>query len=153
MATVKTQGTGLYVVSGPTAALAATATAISGISASRSQIETTDLAETTAKTYVSGLAEPGQATFELQFDPSSTTHKELHTMYKNGTVSSWALGWSDGTAAPTVEDSEFVLPTTRTFLTFDAYLTDISFDFSVNAVVKASCSLQVSGFPNLVPKA
>ena len=155
MAIVKTQGSTLYLLNpaATPAVVGVIATTISGISASRSQIEVTDLAETTAKRFVSGLAEPGQATFELQFDPGNADHKIIHDLYKAGTVVKWALGWSDGTAAPTIADDELETPTTRTWVKFDGYITDMSFDFSVNAVVKASCSIQVSGFPDVVLKA
>ena len=129
-----------------------TCTGISGISASRSQIDTTSLTDN-ARTYIAGLAEPGAATFELYFDPQNTDHKDLHDIYKNGTSVKWCVGFADGTAAPTVTTGNFVLPTTRTFISFEGYVQDISFDFSINSAVKASCSIQVSGFPNVTLKA
>lgn len=152
---VKTQGSHLFFLNpGETPAVVEVSVKqVSGISAGRSQIEITDLAETTAKKFVSGLAEPGQATFELQFDPSSTNHTTLHGHYKAGTVLKFALGWSDGTAEPTITADALTTPTTRTWLKFEAYIIDMSFDFSGNNVVTASCSLQVSGFPDITLKA
>lgn len=151
MAAVKTQGTNLYFIDSATTCAVLNCTAISGISAQRDQIETTHLGDQ-ARTYVAGLASPGAASFEVQFDPSSEIHKDLHDAYKAGTVLKWALGWSDGTAAPTVATSLYTLPATRSFLSFDGYVQDIAFDFSQNSVVKANVSVQVSGFPNLTPK-
>lgn len=151
MAAVKTQGTSLYFIDTATTCAVLNCTAISGISAQRDQIETTNLGDQ-ARTYVAGLASPGAASFEVQFDPSSAIHQDLHDAYKAGTVLKWALGWSDGTTTPTVAANAYTLPTTRSWLEFDGYVQDISFDFSQNAVVKANVSVQVSGFPDLTPK-
>lgn len=127
-------------------------TSISGINASRDQIETTDL-ESEAHTYESGLMAPGAATFAIQFDPSNEGHRLLHGLFLTGEVLHWALCWSDGTAAPTTVGDAFVFPTTRSFLKFDGYVADCPFDFSLNNVVNSSISVQISGFPELVAKA
>ena len=146
------QGTKLYWIKDDTTVVAVDALNISGISAQRDNIETTTLADN-AKTYVAGMMSPGSAQFTIQFDPSNSAHKDLHAAYVAGTQIKWALGWSDGTAVPTALAGEFTLPTTRSFLSFDGYVSDVSFDFSQNSVVKANVSVQVSGFPDLSAKA
>lgn len=146
------QGTKLYWIKDATTVVAVDAVSISGISAQRDSIETTTLSDN-AKTFAPGLMSPGSAQFTIQFDPSNTAHKDLHAAYVAGTQIKWALGWSDGTAAPTAVGSAFTLPTTRSFLTFDGYVSDLAFDFSLNSVVSANVSVQVSGFPNLSAKA
>lgn len=154
---VKTKGTMLYFIApGETPAVVkvGAVSSISGVNASRDQIETTDL-ESDAHTYESGLLSPGAATFSIRFDPKDAGHKKLHDLYVSGTVLKWALGWSDGTAAPTLDtedDTVFDLPTTRSFLEFDGYVADLPFDFSLNSVVNSSVSVQVSGFPRLAAK-
>lgn len=148
-----TQGTALYFQKDATTVIkVGRPTAISGISAAREPVETTDL-ESTARTYEAGIATPGTAQFTLQFDPADTSHKDLHDKYKAGAKLLWALGLSDGTAAPTSVAGSFTLPPARSWITFAGIVTDISFDFSINNVITAQVSVQVSGFPELAPKA
>lgn len=145
-----TQGTMLYWIDG-TAVKVVAATSISGISAQRDSLDSTDLSNT-AKTFMPGLMSPGSAQFAIQFDPANTVHVDLHEAYVAGTSLKWALGWSDGTAAPTVTTGDFVLPTTRSFLEFDGFIQDVSFDFSLNSIVNSQVSIQVSGMPTLTAK-
>lgn len=147
-----TQGTSLFWLKDATTVHKVVATNISGISAQRDSIETTDL-EANAKTFMPGLMSPGSAQFAIQFDPTSTVHKDLHAAYVAGTEIKWALGWSDGTAAPTAAAGEFTLPTTRSFLSFEGFIQDVTFDFSLNNVVSSNVSVQVSGMPALTAKA
>lgn len=146
-----TQGTTLYWIDGTTVQAVA-ATSITGISAQRDSIETTDLTNS-AKTFAAGLLSPGSAQFGIQFDPANAVHKKLHDAYIAGTSLKWALGWSDGNAAPTVTAGDFTLPTTRSFLKFEGFIQDVPFDFSLNNVVTAQVSIQVSGMPTLTAKA
>lgn len=146
-----TQGSVLYFIKGGTTVQAVAATTINGLSAQRDSIETTDLTAT-AKTFLPGLMSPGSAQFAIQFDPSNAVHKDLHASYVAGETLKWALGWSDGSAAPTVTAGDFTLPTTRSFLTFGGFIQDVTFDFSLNTVVNSQLSLQVSGMPTLTAK-
>jgi hypothetical protein len=150
----KTQGTQLYVADPATDTLITVGcvTNITGITATRDQIETTCL-DSTARTYVAGLAAPGAATFTINFDPTDASHTRLHELYVSGDTLEFALGWSDGTAAPTVDtNGTFNLPTTRTWIAFDGFITDLPFDFALNTVVTSNVSVQVSGFPVLTEK-
>lgn len=151
---LKTQGTQLYVADPATDTLITVGcvTNITGITATRDQIETTCL-DSTARTYVAGLAAPGAATFTINFDPTDASHTRLHELYVSGDTLEFALGWSDGTAAPTVDtNGTFNLPTTRTWISFDGFITDLPFDFALNTVVTSNVSVQVSGFPTLTEK-
>lgn len=150
----KTQGTQLYVVDpdNDTLITVGCVTQISGITAARDQIETTCL-DSTARTYVAGMATPGAAQFTINFDPTDASHVRLHELYVAGTSTEFAIGWSDGTAAPTVgTPGGFTLPTTRTWISFDGFLTDCPFDFSLNAVVTSQLSVQISDFPVVARK-
>jgi hypothetical protein len=150
----KTQGTQLYVVDPADLSVLTVGcvTAITGISASRDQIETTCL-DSAARTYEAGLATPGAAQFTINFDPSDESHMRLHELYVAGTTLNWGLGWSDGTAAPTANSAgELVLPTSRSWISFDGFISDLPFDFSLNSVVTSNVSVQVSGFPVLTEK-
>ena len=151
---VKTQGTELYVVDPDDLSVITVGcvTSITGITAARDQIETTCL-DSEARTYVSGLAAPGTATFTINFDPSDASHARLHELYVEGAVLEFALGWSDDTSDPTNATTDgFTLPTSRTWIAFDGFISDLPFDFSLNSVVSSSVSVQVSGLPTLTPK-
>lgn len=149
----KTQGTELWFIdpTGDILTKVGCVTSITGLTAARDQIETTCL-EDQARSYEAGLATPGQAQFGINFDPSDASHVRLHELYVAGTSLSFALGWSDGTSPPTNDSSVFTLPTSRSWITFDGFIADLPFDFSQNAVVASTVSVQVSGFPILTPK-
>lgn len=158
---IKTQGTELYVIdpspagspATPTVLKVGCVTAIDGIDTSIPQLETTCISAN-ARTYVAGLATPGNATFGINFDPVDASHVRLHELKTAGTVLKWAVGWSDGTAAPTIGSggSGFTLPSGRTFLTFEGYMSSYPFNFALNDVVKSTVGIQVSGEPAIVPK-
>ena len=151
---VKTQGTQLYVIDPDDLSLITVGcvTQITGITATRDQIETTCL-DSTALTYVAGMAAPGAASFTINFDPDDTSHMRLHELFVEGVDLQWALGWSDGTAAPSSQSTDgFALPTTRSWIQFDGFIQDLPFDFALNTVVTSNLSVQVSGFPVLTAK-
>jgi hypothetical protein len=150
---LKTQGTQLYFIDPDTFAVTTVGcvTALTGLTAARDQIETTCL-DSTARTYVSGMATPGAAQFTINFDPTDDSHVRLHELYVEGADLDFALGWSDGTAAPTSDSTAFTTPTTRTWVLFSGFISDLPFDFALNTVVTSNVSVQVSGFPTLVPK-
>lgn len=150
----KTQGTELYYIDPDTfqTTKVGCVTGINGLTAGRDQIETTCL-DSDARTYEAGMATPGAAQFTINFDPGDASHTRLHELYVAGTTLDWALGWSDGTAAPTSDSTAFDLPTTRTWITFEGYVSDLPFDFALNSVVSSQVAIQVSGFPTLTPKA
>jgi hypothetical protein len=150
----KTQGTELYFIDPDTFAVrkVGCVTALNGLTAGRDQIETTCL-DSEAREYMAGMATPGAAQFTINFDPADASHVRLHELYVAGTTLDFALGWSDGTGiAPTSDSTAFDLPTTRTWIAFEGYVSDLPFDFALNSVVSSQVSIQVSGFPTLVPK-
>jgi hypothetical protein len=152
---LKTQGTELFVVDPDDFSVlkVGCVTTINGITASRDQIETTCL-DSAARTYEAGMATPGAMTFGINFDPADASHTRLHELYVAGETLEWAVGLSDGTADMTTASTDgFTVPTSRTFILFDGFITDLPFDFSLNAVVSSTVSVQVSGFPTLSVKA
>jgi hypothetical protein len=148
---LKTQGTQLYFIDPDTfdVVTVGCVTALTGLTAARDQIETTCL-DSTARTYVAGMATPGAAQFTINFDPSDSSHTRLHELYVEGLDIDFALGWSDGAAAPTSDSTAFTTPTTRTWILFSGFISDLPFDFALNTVVTSNVSIQVSGFPTLV---
>lgn len=156
--TIKSQGTDLFTIDPDTGALldVGCITSIDGIDTAIDQIETTCLNDL-SRTYEAGLATPGAATFGLQFDPADVNHIRLHQLKTAGVTLKWAIGFSDGTANPTTAtdsagEDEFVLPPTRSWLTFEGYMNSYPFTFALNTMVTSTVGIQVSGEPVLLPK-
>lgn len=162
---MKTERTSLYFIdpdgdsSGPTIVTVGCATSISGISAARDQLESTCL-EDSARTYLAGVATPGPVTFTINFDTSDASHIRLHQLWKAGMELQWAVGLSDGPAAPAAlipptldsTGASFDFPSTRSWVGFDGAITDLPMDFALNALVTSSITVQMSGFPSLFAK-
>jgi hypothetical protein len=129
-------------------------TNLSGLTASRDQLDVTCISDE-ARRFEAGLLTPGAASFSINFDPADPSHVRLHELYRAGTTLDWALGLSDGTAPPTAIDTNgnFNVPTTRTFITFEGYVSDFPWDLTVGAKVTNALSIQISDFPVLHPKA
>lgn len=152
---ILSQGTQIYALvppvsgTGPKTVLAIEcATAFSPGGAPADQIEDTCLEDTT-RSYKKGLRTPGQASLTVNADPNNASHIRLHQLSEadGDTTIEWAVGWSDGTAAPTLNTAGngFELPDTRTWFTFQGYVSDFPFDFAANAVVSTAATIQRSG--------
>lgn len=151
---IKSQGTMLYVIDPQNDAVLAVGcvTSIDGIDTSIGQNETTCLSDST-RTYIAGLGTPGAATFGINFDPADDSHIRLHQLKVAGTSLRWALGFSDGTAAPTFyTNGDFQLPTSRSWIEFDGFMNSYPFTFALDSVVQSTIGIQVSGDPVLTPK-
>lgn len=107
---VLTQGTQVFMLLPPAAGAAGNtvmkvecATALNPGGSPKEQIEDTCL-ESMERTYKPGLRTPGQATLNLNADPANVSHVTLHQLSELGgnTNMKWAVGFSDGTAVPTV---------------------------------------------------
>lgn len=152
---IKTQGTRLYCIDPADDSILAVGciTTLDGVDTTNEQIETTCL-EADARTYMAGLATPGQASFGINFDPADDSHARLHALKVAGTTLLWAIGFSDGTAPPTADTGgTFDLPTTRSWLRFEGFMTSYPFSFAPNSVVQSTVAIQISGEPELHRKA
>ncbi len=152
---IKTQGSMLYVIdpADDSVLIVGCVTSIDGIDTTLDQLETTCL-ESPARTYIAGLATPGAATFGINFDPADASHVRLHELKVAGTTLDWTLGFSDGTAPPTVDtNGNFNLPNTRSWISFDGFMNSYPFSFALNAVVTSTVGIQISGEPVVTPKA
>jgi hypothetical protein len=132
-------------------------TNLTGIEAGRDQLESTCMADS-ARSYEPGLATPGAATFTINFDPSDESHLRIYELWLEGTTLQWAVGLSDGPPypaaliPPTPGSAGFDLPTERSWITFEGYIANVPMDLALNALVTASVTIQMSGFPLVVPK-
>lgn len=143
------QGTQIYFIDPANNALVEVqcATTFNPGGAPRDQLDDTCLADSAARSKP-GLQRPGQATIGLNADPEYASHVRLHELSEDDTnaIVQWAVGWSDGTAAPTVDtNGTFNLPATRSWYTFDGYVADFPFDFSLNTLVTSTVTIQRSG--------
>jgi len=162
MAVVKTQFTDLYYQDPDTDEIieVGCVTSITGLTAARDQIETTCL-NSVGRTYEAGLPTPGTASFTVNFAPDDDSHTRLHELYRLGTKVDWLLGWGDYAPPrgpglgpePTAASAGMTAPNTRTWLSFNGYVSDFPFDFALNTVVTSNIAVQVSDFPVLLPKA
>lgn len=156
---MKTQGTELYLIDpvGCTVMDVGCVTEINGIDTTIEQNEVTCLRDL-ARRYEAGLGTPGAATFGIYTDTQNATHLRLLELKKAGTNLLWAIGWSDGTGIdPTsgtdsAGDCIWVLPATRSWLTFEGFMNSYPFQFAQNTQVLSTIGIQVSGDPDLIPK-
>jgi hypothetical protein len=149
---IKTQGTRLYAIDPADESVITVGciTSLDGIDTTNEQIETTCLSDL-ARTYLSGLATPGTATFDINFDTTDATHTRLHELKVAGTSLLWAVGFSDGSAAPTVDSGgTWDLPTSRSWIRFEGFMTNFPFAFAQNSVIQSSVGIQISGEPEVI---
>jgi len=145
MAAIKTQGTSLFFIDSSTVVTMQCPTGITGLGGTRDQIEVTCLQATDDKSYVSGLGNPGQVSVPFVFDPSASSHQTLLDLHDSGDVTDWMIGFSDGTAVPTIVSGQLTMASTRTAASFDAFVADIAIDVATNEVVRGTLTLQRSG--------
>jgi hypothetical protein len=149
---ILSQGTNVYVLDPndgtPAVLKIECATSLSPGGDPADQIEDTCL-EAFERSYKAGLRTPGQATMGINADPDNESHLTLYGLSRENPapVLKFAIGWSDGTDAPTLNVGEdgFELPATRTWFTFQGYISDFPFDFAQNTVVTTEVSIQRSG--------
>ena len=158
-----TQGTQLYALVPPASGTGAlTVMEVEGITSFNpggnpaDQIEDPCLSETSRK-YKKGMRTPGQATVGLNADPRNASHLRLYQLSEDDsdTMIQFAIGWSDGVdVAPTLntEGDAFVLPPSRTWFTFEGYVSDFPFDFAANTLVATQATIQRSGKGQWIPK-
>lgn len=156
---VLAQGTQIYFIDStatpPVVITVDCATTFSPGGAPADQIEDTCLEDTT-RSYKGGLRTPGQASLGINADPANASHILMHQLSETdpSPVLEWAVGWSDGTAPPTLDTADnFELPTSRTWFTFRGYIADFPFDFAQNTVVTSTVSIQRSGGSSWIAKA
>jgi len=155
---VKTKGTELFFVyhnsNGYSLVKLGCPKGIQGLGGAKPQIDETCL-DSQEMQFGPGMPNPGAVTVDLDFDPAKVSHQDLVYMDVNDVTTTWIIGLSDGTAVPTVNSGSGAItyPSTRTYISFDGYIADLPFDFSINSNVKSSVSIQRSGAKTLHPKA
>jgi hypothetical protein len=148
---IQTQGTELYFIDTLSSSVAAIVklecpTGITGLGGAVDQIEVTCLDTTDDKEYRSGLGNPGTVSVPFNFIPSASSHQVLFDLKNASTITDWMIGFSDGTADPTLNSNDaFVAPALRTCAEFTAYVSDVNIDVATNEIVRGTLTLQRSG--------
>lgn len=142
----KTQGTELYAIDpvGPALIEVGCFTSLDVDPGAEEQLEDTCM-PSLVRTYLAGLPNNGTATFELNWDPSDASHTRLYAL--KGTNIKWAVGESDGTGVdPTVDSNgDFVLPSTRSWLDFEGFISNFPWNRALSSVTKSPISVTISG--------
>lgn len=146
---IKTQGTDMFIIDPDDGSLieVGCATSIDSAGATRAVFTIPPcLSDTTGAASKSpGELTPATLTFGLNVDPTDASHVRLHQLLVEGDTVQVAVGWSDGTANPTVSSpGSFILPTTRTWLTFSGFVSAFPFNFAANAVVASTVSFELT---------
>lgn len=150
--TVATQGTELFVIDTvsvpltPAVLKISCPTGITGLGGTRDQIEDTCLDTLGDKTYKAGLGNPGQVTVPFNLIPRDVSHQTLFALKEDGSVLSWVVCLSEAQTDPTLDtDDTFILPTDRTTIEFQAFVSDVNIDIATNEIVRGTMTLQRSG--------
>ncbi len=124
--------------SGKTITAAGTATSVtftsivnvrsfSGFDGAASEIDVTNLSSV-AKEFVLGLVDSGQFTFEIDYDSDNSGHVALRSKQVSGVLSNFKMTLPDATV-----------------ITFNAYVKKFSLAGGVDAVVRSSVDLRITG--------
>lgn len=153
---VITQGTQVYFLD-PETSLVVVVECTTAFTPGGSPADTIEITclEDSVRAYARGLRTPGQASLTINADPQYESHIRLYELSQSDTTGNikWAVGWSDGTEPPTVAvaGDDFELPTTRTWFTFEGYVSDFPLDFAANTVVTTVATIQRSGGSSWIP--
>lgn len=141
---IKTQNTRFWFKKDADTLVEIVITSLGGLSGSRDQIDTTTLVSE-EREYLAGFASPDPVQIGINYDPANLAQRDLRALYDSGNKTRWIAGLSDGTSAPTIAADVITYPTTRTFLSFDAYVANFPREFGLNDAVRSNVTLQRSG--------
>ncbi len=121
---------------------------ITGIGGSRNIIDITNL-DSLVKEKAAGLQDPGNGQFDLILDPTNAGHELLETLstQTSNATKQFYLGFSDGTAPPTLVGNTLTAPATRTGVSFKGFIKQYQRDFAVDSVIMVKCGVEVVSLP------
>jgi len=123
MAAITANTTQISIDGGST--MIADVTSISPISLSLATLDTSNL-DSTWRTFIGGIKDGGECTFEINYDPASTSHLTIEAAI-DGTAKDILVRFSDS------KDIEF-----------DAVITSFSITAAMDAVVTASLGMKIT---------
>lgn len=133
---IRSQGTSLsYSIGSPTTFISlGNIVGFEGPGGSSTQIDTTDLSDTAYKTFMTGLIDAGDVTFDLNLDPGNASHAALKLAQEQGTSL----------------EIKITPPAAGTALSlyFNAYVKQFRVSASQDNKYKASCAFMCNGAYN-----
>ena len=152
MATLKTQGTELYILdetnSGSEVQKIGQITGFSGVGGTAGEITATNF-DSVAQEFVTGLKDNGTISLNVDWDPQDASHQTLDSLV-GGANKRFLICCADGDTDPTFS-SEFTLPTDRTTLDFNGGVLSFQKDASTDDLWRGSVSIRVSGDITITP--
>ena len=148
---IKTQGTQLYFVY-PSALHIVTVGCVTSIENVGAPVQPRDITPVESEQEASepGMFSPGQIDLTVNFDPATSGHVDVYTLYKARELVNFAIGLGDGTAPPQIDgEGEFVAVPARSFLAFRGWIMDVPLSFPLNENVPATVSIM--RVPGLTP--
>lgn len=104
---------------------------IEGPGMTKDAVEDTHLTSTNRwRTYLSGMRDGGEVTFDVNFLPVDTTQEAVEDSFLGNTASAFSLTWTDSGA---------------TVWSFNALVTGLSPRASIDEPLRASISLKITG--------
>jgi hypothetical protein len=129
---VKTQGLKLQLgstASPQTFTDLANITNLTGLNSGQSsEIDTTDFDSENFREFVRGLADGGQVTVNIKWDPDLSTHQTLFDLNRSGATRQWRVVLVQGT-----------------IYEFNAFISNLGIDFAIDDIVRATMTLRVTG--------
>lgn len=109
-------------------------------------IDVTNL-DSTAKEFLTGLADNGELTLQINVNPADPVHQMLSESAGTGVRFPFCVALSDGTTPPTGTAGVITPPadTDRTSFVFSASVKSFRFGIKQNDAVRAPCVLRISG--------
>jgi hypothetical protein len=142
----RTQGTELWYQSSDTVMTkVGKITGVTGTGGGKTAIPATTLDDLIDERSIAGLGQPGAVSVPINFDPADPTHQSLLALNASGATVKWVIGLSNGTAPPTSSGGTITYPTTRTYRSFDGFVSDFPVDTSLNSKYETTLSVQRSG--------
>ena len=144
-----TKGTEIWFVktdsNGPSIVKLGCPKGLTGLGGAKSQLDTTCL-DSLEMEFSPGMGSPGAVSIPIDFDFSKLSHRDLVDMDENDTITTWIIGASTGTAAPTVDSAGVITyPSTRDYVSFQGYIAELPLDFAINSNIASTISLQRTG--------
>jgi hypothetical protein len=101
--------------------------------------------DSTAKEYLTGLPDNGEATLQLNYKPNDSVHQFLQSQAGNGVRFQFAICLADGTSPPTLTGNTPTLPNNRTSALFTASVKQFRTGIKKDDAVRSPLSLRISG--------
>ena len=144
---MKSKGTNVYIIDpsdGTTVITLGCPTSLSDLGGKRST-EKTDCLDAGDATVELGSIEYNGSKIPLRLNTGNTSHKKVYDIFKSYGSDVWfAIGLSDGTAAPTVQTGAWAtFSNTRTYIAFQGGVSEWGLSFDPSSPVNNDITVQV----------